>query len=224
MQQEILVIDRFREMLIRQRTQLINAIRGHLAEFGVIGPNRAHNIGLLPVLSEDETDAYSACGPACAGYLVEQLIVVKNKLARIDSDLVCGERLQRLPTIDDDTPGSALLPQAPWCRPRVVRLTSNPADIFPLGSGWCPSSIPRAERSNSARSASEGMATLRKLLIHGGRSIMRWRGRAWIWLAKLTDRRPADIAAVETANKTARIVWALLRYGGTYGAPTRNAT
>lgn len=46
-QQEVLVVHRVRELLMRQRTQLINAIRGHLAEFGIVGPNRAHNLGLL---------------------------------------------------------------------------------------------------------------------------------------------------------------------------------
>jgi transposase len=65
-----------------------------------------------------------------------------------------------------------------------------------------------------------GNGYLRKLLIHGSRSIMRWRGRNWIWLAKLRDRRPANVAVVAIANKTARVVWALLRYGGTYGLPT----
>ena len=56
-QQEVLVVHRVREMLMRQRTQLINGIRGHLAEFGLVGPERAHRIGILTAIIEDETDS-----------------------------------------------------------------------------------------------------------------------------------------------------------------------
>jgi transposase len=64
-----------------------------------------------------------------------------------------------------------------------------------------------------------GDGYLRRLLIHGSRSVMRWRGKARSWLAKLRGRRPANVAVVAAANKTARNVWAMLRYGGVYGAP-----
>lgn len=70
-QQEVLVLHRVREMLIRQRTQLINSIRGHLAEFGIIAPNRAHNIGLLTKLIEDEEfDELPAVARHALRYLV----------------------------------------------------------------------------------------------------------------------------------------------------------
>ena len=88
MQQEVLVIHRVREMLIRQRTQLINAIRGHLAEFGVIGPNRAHNIGLLTVMIEDESQTrIPSVARHALRYLVSQLREIKTKLVQIDDDL-----------------------------------------------------------------------------------------------------------------------------------------
>ncbi|MEP9356242.1 IS110 family transposase [Xanthobacter sp. KR7-65] len=88
MQQEILMIHRVREMLVGQRTQLINAIRGHLAEFGVIAPNRAHNIGLLTAMIEDVTDLrIPPVARHALRHLVEQLREVKTKLVRIEEDL-----------------------------------------------------------------------------------------------------------------------------------------
>ena len=66
-----------------------------------------------------------------------------------------------------------------------------------------------------------GDGYLRRLLIHGSRSVMRWRGKSWTWLAKLRARRPANVAVVAVANKTARVIWAMLRHGGIYGAPER---
>ncbi|MFA1624088.1 transposase [Rhizobium mongolense] len=83
--------------------------------------------------------------------------------------------------------------------------------------------VPRQHSTDGKESlggiSKRGDGYLRKLLIHGSRSIMRWRGRFWKWLAKLRDRRPAN-----AANKTARIVWALLMCGGTFGHPGKGAT
>lgn len=224
MQQEILVIHRVRKMLIRQRTQLINSLRGHLAEFGVIGPNRAHNIGLLTVLIEDETEVrVPAVARHALRYVVEQLREVKAKLARIDSDLVAVARgssaCRRLVTI----PGVGVVTAS-----ALVSSMRDPADFksgrhFSAWLGLVPRQHSTGGKEQLGSISKRGNGYLHKLLIHGGRSIIRWRGRAWIWLAKLRDRRPANIAAVAIANKTARIVWALLRYGGTYDAPSGSA-
>lgn len=89
MQQEVLVLHRVREMLILQRTQLINSIRRHLAEFGIVAPNRVHNIGLLTKLVEDEEfDELPSVARHALRYLVEQLREVKTKLLRIDRDII----------------------------------------------------------------------------------------------------------------------------------------
>ncbi|CDM60128.1 putative family 20 transposase (plasmid) [Rhizobium favelukesii] len=104
MQQEVLVLHRVREMLIRQRTQLTNAIPGHLTEFGISAPNRAHNIGLLTKVIEDEDfEELPAVARHALRYLVEQLREVKTKLFRIDRDLMAvverSDACRRLMTI-----------------------------------------------------------------------------------------------------------------------------
>lgn len=219
-QQEVLVMHRVRELLIRQRTQLINAIRGHLAEFGIVGPERAHKIGLLTTIIEDETDASIApLVRRALRLLVEQLREVKVKLVEIEQELAVVARevdaCRRLMTI----PGVGIITAT-----ALVASMRDPAD-FKSGrhfAAWL-GLVPRQNSTGGVDTlggiSKRGDGYLRKLLIHGSRSVMRWRGRSWTWLARLRDRRPANVAAVAVANKTARIVWALLRHGGVYGAP-----
>jgi transposase len=225
MQQEVLVLHRVRQMLIRQRTQLINAIRGHLTEFGIIGPNRAHNIGLLTKLVEDEEfDELPAVARHALRYLVEQLREVKTKLFRIGRDLMAvvkrSEACQRLMTI----PGVGVVTAT-----ALVSSMREPADFksgrhFAAWLGLVPSQHSTGGKEKLGGISKRGDGYLRTLLIHGSRSVMRWRSRSWSWLAKLLDRRPANVAAVAIANKTARIIWALLRFGGTFGQPGEGAT
>jgi transposase len=223
-QQEFLVIHRVRELLIRQRTQVINAIRGHLAEFGIVGPNRAHNIGLLTVMIEDETEI--SIPPILRRNLrrlVEQLREIKTKLVEIEQDLGVVARkvdaCQRLMTI----PGVGVITAT-----ALVASTRDPADFksgrhFAAWLGLVPRQNSTGGVDKMGGISKRGDGYLRRLLIHGGRSVMRWRGRSWTWLARLRDRRPANVAVVALANKMARVVWALLRFGGVYGAPQREA-
>lgn len=225
MQQEVLVLHRVREMLIRQRTQLINSIRGHLTEFGIVGPNRAHKIGLLTKLIEDdEYDELPAVARHALRYLVEQLREVKSKLFRIDRDLMkvvkASDACRRLMTI----PGVGIVTAT-----ALVSSMREPTDFksgrhFAAWLGLVPRQHSTGGKESFGAISKRGDGYLRRLLIHGSRSIMRWRGRSWTWLAKLRDRRPANVAVVAVANKTARIVWALLMFGGTYGHPGKGAT
>ncbi len=103
-QQEILMMHRVQEMLIRQRTQLINGIRGHLAEFGVVGPQRAHRVKLLvDVIRDGEDTRLPMAARQALLYLVEQLEQVAEKLASIDKELVSlaaqNEACRRIMTI-----------------------------------------------------------------------------------------------------------------------------
>lgn len=223
-QQEVLVIHRVREMLIRQRTQLINAIRGHLAEFGVVGPNRAHNVGLLTAMIEDDADA--SIPPILRRSLrrvVEQLRETKTKLVEIEQELAVVARkvedCRRLMMI----PGVGVITAT-----ALVASVRDPADFksgrhFAAWLGLVPRQNSTGGVDKLGGISKRGDGYLRRLLIHGGRSVMRWRGRSWTWLARLRARRPANVAVVALANKTARIVWALLRNGGVYDARQRQA-
>lgn len=160
MQQEVLVIHRVREMLVGQRTQLINAIRGHLAEFGVIGPNRAHNIGLLTALIEDESETrIPAVARHALQYLVNQLREIKTKLVDIDGALALvvrsSEACRRLMTI----PGIGVITAS-----AIVASTRDPTDFksgrhFAAWLGLVPSQHSTGAKINLAGSASAAMDT-----------------------------------------------------------------
>lgn len=223
-QQEVLVIHRVRELLIRQRTQIINAIRGHLAEFGVIGPSRAHRIGLLTALIEDPNDtSIPPVARSALQFLVDQLRQTKAKLEAMEEQLAVVatkvEACRRLMTI----PGVGVITAT-----ALVASTRDPAD-FKSGrhfAAWL-GLVPRQHSTGGVEKlggiSKRGDGYLRRLLVHGARSVMRWRGRSWAWLARLRARRPANVAAVAIANKMARTVWALLKHGDSYGAATRFA-
>lgn len=219
-QQQILVIHRVREMLIRQRTQLICAIRGHLAEFGIIGPERAHRIGILTAMIEDATDdRVPEVARHALRFLVIQLRETKEKLERIDAELAELARrvdaCRRLMTIPGVGVVTATALVASMRDPRDFRSGRH----FAAWLGLVPRQHSTGGVDQLGGISKRGNSYLRRMLIHGSRSIMRWRGRSWTWLAKLRARRPANVAAVAIANKTARIVWALMRHGGTYGSP-----
>lgn len=223
-QQEVLVIHRVREMLIRQRTQIINAIRGHLTEFGIVGPNRAHKIGLLTALIEDEEEhRLPAVARHALRFLVAQLRETKTKLEQIDTELVGLasqiDECRRLMTI----PGVGVITST-----ALVASMRDPQDFasgrhFAAWLGLVPRQHSTGGVDKLGGISKRGDGYLRRLLIHGSRSVMRWRGRSWLWLARLRDRRPANVATVAVANKTARVVWALLRHGGIYDNPQRQA-
>jgi transposase len=219
-QQEVLVVHRVRELLIRQRTQLINAIRGHLAEFGLVGPERAHRIGLLTAIIEDETDTrLPAVARRALLHLVAELRAVAEKIARIDEDLAAiarqVETCRRLTTI----PGVGVITAT-----AIAASVRDPRDFksgrhFAAWLGLVPRQNSTGGVDRLGGISKRGDGYLRRLLIHGSRAVMRWRGKSWTWLAKLRGRRPANVAVVAIANKTARMIWAMLRYGGVYGAP-----
>lgn len=223
-QQEILVLHRVREMLMRQRTQLINGIRGHLTEFGIVGPQRAHRVQLLVDIIRDDCDRRLPQAARLALlHLVEQLEQVAEKLRAIDKHLVQlareNDTCRRLMTI----PGVGVV-----IATAMVAATRDPEDFksgrhFAAWLGLVPRQHSTGGVDRMGGISKRGNGYLRRLLIHGSRSIMRWRSKSWVWLAKLRARRPANVATVAVANKTARVIWAMMRFGGVYGAPMRQA-
>jgi transposase len=155
------------------------------------------------------------------GHLVMQLEEVAAKLSEIDTELGSisrqDETCRRLMTI----PGVGVVTAT-----AMVAATREPADFksgrhFAAWLGLVPRQNSTGGVDRLGGISKRGNGYLRRLLIHGSRSVMRWRGKSWTWLAKLRGRRPANVATVAVANKTARVIWAMMRYGGIYGQPVR---
>lgn len=218
-QQAALMLHGARELLTKQRTMLVNAIRGHAAEFGIVG---APGLGKLTDLLER---VRSSDLPKLAREMIEllasQLDPLDRKLREIDSRLrdwfSTSPTSQRLATI----PGIGLI--------AATALAMKIADPAAFRSGrhlaaWLgltPCQNSTAGKHRLGKISRQGDETLRSLLVVGATAVVRWAkpGRTSPWLLELLARKPRKLAAVAQANKTARIAWAIMMRGETYRRP-----
>lgn len=219
-QQAARVVHRAHELLSRQRVTLINAIRGHMAEFGVLAPAGTQNLGrLLERISNPET-ALPASVRKVLNVLADQLDALSKQINAMEAQMRkrCREdadaaRLVTIPGVGVIT-ASAILAGVP--------------DIHAFRSGrgfaaWL-GLVPRQNSSGGkdrlGRITKMGDPGMRRLLVVGAISTIRWaktrEGYAESWLARMLARKPVKLAAVALANKMARIIWAVLTRGEVY--------
>ncbi len=207
--------------MVRQKTMITNALRAHFAEFGVIVPQSAVNVRKIA----DMLECPDQCPlPEIARItlilLAEQLRSLEMRLQQIENKLRAwhrdSEASRRLATI----PGVGLITAT------AIVATVGDAKQFQSGrqfAAWL-GLVPRQNSSGGkqrlGRISKRGDAYLRRLLVHGARSVLRWAkqkpGGQYAWLSCLMQRRPTNIATVALANKNARIAWALLTRKETY--------
>ena len=216
-QQSTLAIHRVRETLVAQKTQLINALRAHLAEFGIVAPQGAGKVAqLTAVVADLEDTRVPALARSILQSLVDQLRDTERRVEELDARLAeqaqADEVCQRLMTVPGIGPITAT----------ALTAMVGDATVFESGrhlAAWL-GLVPRQnssggkERLGGISKAGDGY--LRRLLVHGARAVMRWHGTKSPWLAGLLKRRPFNVAVVALANKLARIAWAALRKGATF--------
>ena len=217
-QQSILVIHRVRETLVAQKTQLINALRAHLAEFGIVAPQGAGKVSqLTAVVADPEDTRIPGLARQVLQNLVDQLRDTERRVEEFDARLAERARedeiCQRLTTIPGIGPITAT----------ALVATIGDATVFESGRHLAAWLVPRQnssggkERLGGISKAGDGY--LRRLLVHGARAVMRWQGKTSPWLADLLKRRPVNVAVVALANKLARIAWAVMARGEDYRKP-----
>jgi transposase len=216
-QQGMLVIHRVRETLVAQRTQLINALRGHLAEFGLIAPQGAGNVReLIARLADAEEVPPMAHGVLQT--LIDQLRHTEARITELDGQLAeqsrQNETVQRLMSVPGVGPIVATALVATIGDARTFRSGRHLAAWIGLVPGQ--RSTGGKERLVGITKAGDGY--LRRLLVNGARALTRWWRTRSPWLAGLLARRPVNVAAVALANKLARIVWAVMVRGEVYRA------
>jgi transposase len=224
-QQSVLMLHRARELLVRQKTQLLNALRGHCAEFGIVVPQGAARVGELIAIIEDEEDGrlpMVAC--EAMGFLIRQLRSVKEQITGLERQLKAWHRSNAASRRLETIPGIGLI--------TATALVATIGDARQFRSGrelaaWL-GLVPRQNSSGNkqrlGRISKRGDGYLRRLLVHGARTVLRWsrtkkddRSR---WLEAMLARRPTNVVLVAMANKTARVVWVLLTREETYQART----
>ena len=220
-QQAILMLHRTRDLLVRQRTQLINAMRAHLAEFGLIAAQGRDGLTTLIAIMRSEVSIPDMARKALHGLLgqldalglqisdIEQLILAEHR----SNDT--SRRLQTIPGIGviGATAIAAMVPD-----PTVFRSGRD----FAAWIGLVPRQNSSGGKERLGAISKQGNRYLRRLLVVGATAVIR-RVRArpdkHPWLIQLLARRPAKVVAVALANKMARIAWAVLARGETYRAP-----
>jgi transposase len=207
-----------RDLLIRQRTQLVNAIRGHAAEFGVIAAKGIAQVEPLLSKIADDTNMPQAAKETLAhlGRVVAQL---DTQLAEIDQRLAARHKAnpisQRLAAVPGVGPITAL----------TVATTIDPGQFasarhFAAWLGLTPREHSTGGRQRLGGISRAGHERLRQLLVVGAMAVIRQarpgNKTANPWLLGLLERRPRKLAAVALANKMARILWAMLANGTAY--------
>ena len=213
-QQAAMMLHRTRALLLRQRTQLINAVRGHLAEFGLVARRGARNIRELADLVRDSRpDELPEAAQAMLVLLLEQIREAQVRIAQTERALEAwakrSDACRRLMAIPGVGTMSATALVLAMDDPKRFRSGRH----FAAWLGLVPKQSSSGDRQVLGRISKRGDGYVRTLLIHGARSLTRWRRNSWPWLTALMARRPTNVAAVAIANKTARTAWALLVHG-----------
>ena len=218
---------RVRDLLVRQRTQAINALRGHLAEFGLVAPKGPSNVGkLAAALAAAQAGLPDRVGEL-GGLLLEQIAGLDAKIAELDKDLLAEARqdaeARRLMTIPGVGPVTAM----------AIQAFAPPLDVFRHGrdfSAWLglvPRQHSTAGKARLGKISKMGQRDLRRLLMLGAMSVVKSAGRGGApsdpWLAgMLATKKSKKLIAIALANRTARIVWAMTTRQESYRAPAPN--
>ncbi len=236
-QQSVLMLHRARELLVRQKPKLINALRGHCGEFGIVVAQGASRVAELIVMIEYRQDErLAALAREALGSLVGQLRMVQAQIVGLEKKLMtwhrANEASRRLATIPGVGPGCRHY-HSPLLRPWALVATIGDASQFHSGRqlaawlGLVPRQYSSGGKDRLGRISKRGDGYLRKLLVHGARTVLLWSRRKketrTAWLEALLARRPTNVVVVAMANKTARVVWALLSRGETFRVKTRAA-
>ena len=216
-QQAVLIMHRSRDLLVRQRTQVVNALRGHLAEFGIVEPQGIWHVGRLRARVEDE-GAIPEPGRTVLGILVRQLEQLDEHIAQVEAEIVAWHRAnpvsQRLAKIPGVGPLTASVIVATVPDPSVFRS----GRAFAAWLGLTPRQHSTGGKERLGRISRRGNRFVRQLLIVGAHSaLLRSKEiRASAWVQGLLGSRARLKVAVALANKTARIAWAVMAKGESY--------
>jgi transposase len=217
------VVFRARDLLVRQRTQAINALRGHLGEYGlVVAKGPGHVIKLVEHVEDPASDVPDAARLVlrtlveALRFLTERIDLLDREIARRARENNEVRRLMSIPGVGPIT-ATALAALAP------------PANAFRKGRdfaawvGLTPSQHSTGGKQKLGTISKMGERTLRRLLIIGASSVVRKALRqgptAESWLGRMLARKPRMLVIVALANKMARIAWAVRAKEEVYRAP-----
>ena len=223
-QQSCLMLHRTRHLLIRQQTAVINAIRAHLAEFGIVAPlGRLGVEALLGVVADPKDQRVPEVARACLAALGAQLRVLKKQILEFDRMINAwhrsNETSKRLDEIPGVGPALATALVASVANPRAFRSGRD----FSAWIGLVPRQHSSGGKDKLGSISKQGDRYLRGLFTAGALAVIRYAKihgtKHRPWLAALLARRPTKVAAIALANKLARMAWAMMAKGECYKEP-----
>ena len=221
-QQAVLMLHKVRDLLVRQRTMLVNALRGHLAEFGIVAAQGAAGVTSAVAQFRTEQADLPELARSAIRRLVGQIEAVAQEVKRAEAEIVAWCRndaaSRRLLTIPGIGPITASAIAAAVPDPSLFRSGRQ----FAAWLGLTPRPHSSGGKERLGRISKQGDGLIRRLLVVGATAVIRVArqdnpGRAWA--KRLLERKPARVVSVALANKTARIAWAVMMRGDVYRAP-----
>src|SRR6516225_8037886 len=224
-QQGLSMLHSARSQLIGQRTQLINAVRGHLSELGIVAERGLLGLAELAAIVRDESDQrLPVTARASLMILIRQIETLSTEIAALDSSLSkenkaseLGPRLETIPSV------GPVIASALRARVTDAKLFENGRHMS-AWIGLVPENDSSGGKVKQKGVSKKGDRYLRSLLVNGAMAVVRQaqkRPGKHPWVAKLLARMSAKQAAIAIANKTARIAWVLMVRGGVYEAGHR---
>lgn len=222
-QQAAMMAYRTRDLLVRQRTQTINALRAHLAEQGIVAPVGPAHVGRLAAVINGDDGALPAVVRELAQLLLDQIAGLSEKVADLDAEL------RRRASTDDTARRLTTIPGIGPITAAAITTFAPPMETFEKGRdfaawvGLTPRQHSSGGKERLGRTSKMGQRDIRRLLIVGAVAVVRWAARKGApegsWLARMLDRKPKMLVAVALANRMARTAWALMRKGEDYRDP-----
>jgi transposase len=223
-QQACLMLHRTRHLFIRQQTAVINSIRAHLAEFGIVAPVGRNGVEeLLDVVADPDDGRVPELARECLEALGHQLQRLKAQILEFDRRINAWHRSNETSRRLDDLPGvgpalaTALVASVPDAK------AFRSGRDFSAWVGLVPKQNSSGGKERLGNITKQGDRYLRSLFCAGALAVIRYAKihgtKHRPWLAKLLERRPTKVAAIALANKIARMAWAMMAKGESYREP-----